>query len=396
MDTTAAPIQPGRRAPDLIATLRQDRNLNETLQEGLDTLGLPEWPSEHQVKLDTIPVMAPKNLEINQEEFRREYLNVTSGSVASEIIIERALQQLLLAIARTSAPAPRFDASGLTKLEVALWDGALNTVRPIPQVYLGDETRQVDEAVLAIGAFLGACVARPGVATWTFARDPKASTIELAQGNLEPFEIASRWVAADDKDDVHLEEFLHEVKAVVGLSANVEIHHDLTAGLEGVALAMRLAHLWLKFRMHPPETAQNQVAAAIRPLNVLDDITIFALGSEFAPRIGAASRRAEVAMAYLPRTGEFLVLSSRKHFARCVGVFCDELTTRNTASILDLFSTFHAPGAHVITEPEQRPKLERRGSANILQFAATIDNETKSYALVHNPGTAVAWQLLEI
>ena len=47
---------------------------------------------------DTIAAMVPRNLQIDRAEFQREHLNVTSGSVGTEIIVERALQSLMIEV----------------------------------------------------------------------------------------------------------------------------------------------------------------------------------------------------------------------------------------------------------------------------------------------------------
>lgn len=390
----AGPAPLRGHSPDLVAVMRRDRDLNEGLQSGLELLGLPQWPSDNTDTLDTIPEMVPKNLSIDREEFQREHLNVTSGSVASEIIIQRSLESLLQEISRSTASAPRFDDVGLTQLEFALWDGALDRMRPIPQVYLAERT--VDARTLAIGAFLGACVINPGDATWTFDREPSNSTIETVQQDLAPFDFARKWIAAEDKDDVHLEEFLDDARLVPDLQSKFLPRHDPTHGLTGEALSMKLAEQWMQFRMHPLDTAQNDVAAAIRPLNVMDDIIFFALAVRFAPFVGAGQSRGEVAVAYVRDSGEFLLMTSRKHFARAVGVLCKRLNRHVVATIADLFASFHNPRAKVFNDPERQPRLERRGNATLVRFVAQVGDELKTYGLVHSPDTAVEWRLLEV
>lgn len=388
--------RPSGVVPDLVAVMRRDRELNDQLQSELAPLGLPDWPSRHTEMLDVIEPMVPKKLEIDREEFQREHLNVTSGSVASEIIIERALQLLLQEIGSTTASVPDFNEVGLTQLEMALWDGALERMHPIPPIYLGEQT-DADARVLAIGGFLGACVVNPGEATWSFARRAAESTIETYSEELEPFRTAAAWLAAENKDDVSLHEFLAHARKTIGLGPRSNARLDPTEGLQGTALAMKLAELWLNFREHDLDTAQTSVAAAIRPLHIEPTVIVFALGHAFAPTDPLGRRpRGEVAVAYVRATTEFLLLSSRKHFARACGELIGAIDSDSAGVVLSLFSRFHAPTAEIPRQGDHAPRLERSGDATILRFRATTGRTARDYAFAHAPSAAVRWQLLEV
>ena len=379
-----------RQQPKLVAIMQRDRAMNEQLQQGLDGLGDPIWPSDRGDALDTIPTMAPSPLAIDREEFQREHLNVTSGSVATEIVIERALQSLLNAISDTTANAPSFDEFGLGQLEIALWDGAFAHMAPIPDVYVG-EHRDLELRVLGLGAFMGACVIMPGSATWSFEKVPERSTIETAGPELEPFRTARAWFE-DDGEDVFLEGFLRLAERVTQVPSRFVPRQDPTHGLSGHALSMKLAELWMNYRGHPLDTPQNEVAASIRPLNEVADVLFFGLGTQYAPVLQRQSARSEMAMAYLRATGEFLVLADRKHFARAIGLVAKRLTETNARTALSLFTSFHRPGWNVLAHELE---LAGRGRRSTLEFVAAGDGENRAFVLVHEPRNDVPWKMYE-
>ena len=185
------------------------------------------------------------------------------------------------------------------------------------------------------------------------------------------------------------------------LNSTADIVYDATTGLQDSALSMKLAELWLNWRASPLDTAQNDVAAAIRPLNVLEDIIFFALGSDFAPMVAggsgnASAFRGEVPMAYVRTSGEFLALGSRKHFARAIGELCGEISPRNVAMIMDMFGSFHRPTARVIRDGPHKPRIENKGGATMIRFSVLVGQHQQDYALLNAPNAAVKWRLLEV
>lgn len=390
----------GARAitPALVATMQRDRKLNETLQRGIDNIGLPVWPSENRVQLDTVPPMCPTTLQIDPDDFRKEHLHVTTGSIASEIILERALQTTIRAAGAMTATAPTFDEIGLTQLELALSDGVVDAYRPIPDLYFGEQER-ADTMLLGLGSFLGECVVRRGTATWAFAQQAQDSVIETGTRALEPFAVAREWFDADDRDDVHLERLLGEARVMGEVVTKPSARLDPTEGLRDRALSMKLAELWLAFRAHPLDTAQTSVATAIRPLNVLDNVIFFSLDAKFAPPLAVGSDggglfKGDVAMAYARDDGEFLCLGSRKHFARAVGRYVGDLTEQGVQRIVDMFSAFHRPHETIIRQGEHAPSIERRGGATILTFHTRSGPKAVVYSLVHQPNAAIEWRLV--
>lgn len=368
--------------------MKRDRELNEELQAGVQSLGLPTWPSNRAEKLDTIEGMRPQLLAIDQAEFQREHLNVTNGSVATEILVERTLQALLTPDTY-GRNIPAFDTRGLTQLETALWSGALDRMTPVSAVYVS-ETKQCSQEVLALGAFLGACVIAPAVATWSFARTPTDSTIETATGVLRPFDYAEAWVTAQDKDDVSLQEFLAEAQRLTGEEPPVLVLADMTENLKGAALSMRLAELWANFWNAPPDVAQQSIAETIRPLLHTEKLVIFAIAREFAPQRFANGPSSEIALAYVRHTGEFLTLESRKHFARLIGEHFGRLTPQHAANIAELLTVVHAPGGKLVSTP----KLDGSRTDALLRFDIEVNGTQHQYSLQHSPSSDVPWRLM--
>lgn len=374
--------------PALVAVMQRDRKLNEELQALVAPIGLPVWPSKIGQKLDVLPPIRPQTLGYDPERMKQNTLALTSGEVATEILLERAQQALMRAAQYGSATVPGLDEIGLTQLEIAMWDGALERMRSIPEIYRQD--KRIDAKLLALGAFLGDCVVRNGDATWSFANQPEKSTVTIAGQTASPFKYAAEWILADDKDDVYLEEVLATARALEGYSYQPPPRIDPTEGIQGEALALKLAEQWFTFRGHAPGVALADIAGGIRPLKSLKAVVFFALRSDLAPPAArgvgdAALSAGEVPIAYVRRTGEFLCLGSRKHYARAMGAHLGVLTDQTAPHALEIFKSLHRPGAKIA----QTPTVRKRADAAVLPFVVDGTN----YELWWNPQDPVAWRL---
>ncbi len=371
--------------PALVAVMRRDRQLNAALQDLVHHPGIPAWPTEIQASLDPIPPLRPERLGFSDEKMRQNTLALTTGDVATEILVERAQQQMLRALKDRGLRPPSLDAEGLTKLEVALWDGAFAEMEPIAQIYKGK--REFDPRVLGLGAFIGDCITRDPEATWTFDVDPARSHVTIVgKPDYRPFDVATRWVEASDKDDVWLEEGMLTYR-----SSGPSLRIDPTRGLQGSALSMKLAEQWLLFRGQATTETQTMLAQRFRPLNVLEEVVFFAIDAKLLPRHAkgpdeTALNRGEGAVAYVRATGEFLLLGSRKHFARAAGLFLKELDAQSAALAADLFKSFHRPGWKLAPNG---PRFGTQNGAQVVMFQTTGGLAR----LTHRPAAAIPWTL---
>lgn len=386
------PIKAGR-APMLLQQMREDRALNERLQEGLQDLARPAWPSSYS-SLDPLPSLRPQLLgEVAVEE---ALLQMTTGSVRSEIAVDRAIVALFAAVTQGKSRPPSFDIPGLMRLEVQCWDGLLDRLPQIPDVYWDDD--RLDPRELSLGAFIGRCASVPNEATWRFSDEVSKSTISIRDTIIDPFKVARAWLNAEDKDDVFLAEPIRKAMAaatnVVWPSAVVDRLEELTEE----ALRLRLADLWLVWKSHRDLAAtQVEVAQEIQVVAKDDKVTVFEIASRWAPPKAAGkgsvalSPDGGVHLAYRKRDGAFLVLGSRKHFARFIGTRFETITSDNSVDILTMVQDYYCPRAKVDTSDARIES--RQGVGTRLRFKVESASYRESLSLVHGPGSTIPWKL---
>lgn len=380
--------------PELLALMRHDRLLNEALQSEIAPTVLPIWPSNEKA-LDPIPALRPQLLGYDGNPIKQAQLHMTSGSVASEISINRAVVLLLAAAARGSSRAPTFSLRGLTQLETQCWDGLLDGLPPVPAVYYGTD-HQVDEKELALGAFIGRC-ATLGNATWRFAENPTDSTITLGKTVVQPFKVARAWLQAAHPDEVYLEEPVEQLLQAAGDSFQLAaVIDDTTFELTEKALNLRLAELWMGFRSHPAEVSQVQIASDIQMIEDADDWIVFGLDERWAPVIARGPKdlakldRSTVPIAYRRMDGLFLILASRKHFGRFLEGEFEAITPQNAPRILELVQKYHRNGANVV-RAEDALSRDRHGGTH-LSFEIHTSAGVEQRRISHNPDDPIAWR----
>lgn len=360
---------------DLAVVIQDDRRRNEALQESIGSMPPPDWPSEPEGEIDPLPRMAYEEQSIfaGQPGMDATDFRITSGSVRAEIFLERCLQNLMAAAKQDRAISVRFRPEAITRIEINCWDGLLGRLPDLSPIY--DEFHEAENyEELAVGRFIGECVATPYDGTWDFKEPPENSKLIIGKDTLDPFQIVRRWRDASDPDEVSLEVLASEAARASQQSTSLTVEQnyiDPTRELEGHSLSVKLAELWAGYLFRIADESFAELAQAIEPLESGESVIIFGIDAEYAPDLAAGPDGAarleggKVPLAYLRETGEFLVLASRKHAARCAARMFDQLTAETAKPAARFLANYHRPGWSFIGDGADASRLSRQIGADL-------------------------------
>jgi hypothetical protein len=384
--------------------MSRDRQLNEEIQRTLAPLGLPKWPSDATIDLlDTIPPMQPKILGFTADDIRAtDTFTFTEGSINAEIVMERAWNALRESAAMGSARPIVLRPSDVTKLEVALWDGASEKMRDLPRMF--DDDPEYDLPELALGKFIGDVICKHYGGFWYYERTPEQSFVQLAGERIDALGVARKWFRAEDKDDVSLEETIRLAASISNLQEPIDAAIDIVAGLDDRAMALKLAEQWVLFRNHPSDTQLVQVAGGISPADRIGRMIVFMIDASWAPpnalgrdRMGLDSN-GRVAVAYDRRTDEFFVLGSRKHFALFLHQAEVSLNRDSLQRIADLFDMFHCPAVKCIrdSKDELGPRFEDTPDGVNFWLSARGGKNSIRWRIAYRENDPIRWKIAKI
>jgi hypothetical protein len=401
---------------DVQALIQRERSLNQDLLSGIAEMGPPEWPSLDSNNIDDV---APISLDrgsvlgetigIDTRDFR-----VTSGDILAEIFLERCLRRLLVATQKTKATPIILRPESIWQMELNCRDGVLQELSPLSPLYK-DRPSFEDFRVLALGSFLGECLIKAYDGTWSFETPASNSYLEIGAKILQPFDLASRWIAAEDKDDVSLSELAKEAKRASEASTSLTIPSDYidpTRELSDAALATKLAELWSLYRFALSDAALSKVAETIEVISVEDAAIVFKIGKRWVPDFARGPENAgvlddeTVAMAYLRGTGDFVPLASREGFSRLLATTGETLDRDTAERALGWLKKYHRPGWWVASNDAAAAKLSKRvgrslnspqiehqqtGSALVVDGVST--DGPVQWTLVFDSRALMQWQL---
>jgi hypothetical protein len=381
--------------------MRRDRELNEQIQQTLPPLGLPAWPSDSGVSpLDRIPPMRPTILGFTSDDIRaNSNFTFTEGSINAEIVMERAWHALREAAAYGTARPVQLRPADITKLEVALWDGAIDKMRPVPRLF--DDEPHYNLAELAVGKYIGDVICKNYGGFWYYERTPEQSFVQIAGERIDPLAVARKWYRSDDKDDVSLEEPIFVAKAVSDQAEMQEAAIDVVVGLDDRALALKLAEHWILFRTHPNDVQLVRVADAITPAERTGDMIVFMIDAAWAPpnsmgrsRLGLDDR-GRVAVAYDRLSDEFFLLGSRKHFALFLHKADIVLERDSLQQIADLFDNYHCPAVKCVrsSKDELGPRLEQTPQGANFWLGARGNAGNIRWRITYREQAPIRWRI---
>lgn len=389
-------------------SMREQRRLNEELQNTIGKLDRPSWPSNKTENIDNIDVILDTQLSISEmaaERYEKDDFRVTHGSIFSEIRLEQCLNQLLQAIPLELVGNVSFHPNAFTQLEINIFDGWLDTLAELPPDPLEPE-RQTDHKALGLGTFIGESLARTYTAVWEFEDDPTRSMLYLGKETLQPLQMAMRWLASDSKEDFSLKQLQFDAEAALPRSRFVTSrvdHIDSTVGLTGQALLTRVAELWSFYLFKLARVPYSEFVSEVQELWQNKDVVIFRLPAKWCPNLPPAmaargkSKRDGYVIAYVRKTGEFLMLSSRAHLALLLPYIIEELDAENARLLMRILSEYHGPSNLYITSDEDAQRIaQRTNNARIfapqlqtnqhgkqLLFWVVEQNTPKLYAIQH-------------
>jgi hypothetical protein len=375
-DRSSGAVNLDANQKDLVAVIKNDRSKNRRLLDDLPDMPPPTWPSKAGYdSIDDVPKISMgtgaifgASSGIDTRDF-----SVTSGDLLTEIFLERCLRNLLVATQENKATTIQLRPESIVQMEVNCRDGLLSKMRPLSPIY-NERSGFEDFRRLGVGMFIGECLVRTFDGKWTFELSPESSYLEVGTVLLEPFDLVRRWMNADDKDNVYLEQIARKAERASHESTSMTIVQDYidpTRELKDKALASKLAEVWANYLFSITDASFSKVADTLEPLEVDDNVIIFALSPQWAPEYATGPKGAaltadeRVVIAYRRDTGEFFPMSSRKSVARLLEVTTDELNGQTARDVLDVISRFHRPRWHFATNQEAAQKLSRRVNENV-------------------------------
>ena len=410
---------------DFMRSIHSDRRLNAQLQDDLMDPGRPDWPSQQLNKLDDMPPIAATSgsaLSSSLQDHRDDPFRVTSGNLYSQIYLDRCLEKMLQRVPVQLAGALAISPEEVSQLEVNLLDGMLDEFDDLVTSDL-QELELSDARVCALGNFLGESVVRAYGAVWEYNEVPARSRVLIKNHAYSPFEVAQRWLAASDPDEVTLQEFTALVEQSMNRASIDTIrkheHIDLTSGMRSDVLRIRLAELWSIYRLKLSGTPAIEIGRELEVKEEHKDALIFDLGKRWVPKLSSAQQQRgertnssgqEVyALAYIRNTGEFHVLASTKGVAQCIAAMTDELTPQNAPILIKLLSDYHTPQGRLLRNDRDvarsssargaqlhKPQL-RQGAASgetELVYWVELGERVQAWRLRHAPDAALPWRLV--
>lgn len=399
--------------------LRQERDANETLQQDVPEARPPAWPSEVQEPIDTIkPIssMAGSAVYGRNHTIRTGTFKLTSGDIRVEITLERCMHNMLASIQSIGDVTVHFNLQALRQLELNLLDDIFASMPELSALYR-DETAVDDQRSLALGKFLGDCIAQAFGGVWDYSQPPRSSTMSVGQQQLDPMGVAYKIIEADHFDAIGFEQLIRQAEVGSNTSTAIIARHffvDPTPGLEGEALHMMLAELWVAYRYVLGAILINDVANTLKAHSIHDDFIVFTMDRQFVPEAfvaqagpGAFSNEERAALAYVRHTGEFLLLGSARHFGRFLEITGFQLSESSLSSLLPWLQRLFRPGWRLVESEEiarravertgmnaiREPRINRLGQKTVLHLNFLDRTAAHRLSLSHDPDALAPYEV---
>lgn len=391
---------------NMMSIMHEERLLNQAIQNMVPAAVPPQWPSLVENPIDQIPPigMDSRNILGGVTGLAAADFRLTGGDITIEIVLERCLHNLLAATQTDKVTTLPFRPTSIARLELNMRDGLLERMEPMDSLYI-EETKINNHHTLALGRFLGDCIVQTYGGVWAYEHPPEASFIHLGKGaTLRPFALAKEWIDADDIDDVILESITSKAKQAMAdyaMLSTVVSYSDPTPGLDGSALSIKLADLWIEYRFIMREAELQEVTDAIHIIEQDSKIILFSINARWTPDSAtghqnhAVTPDGNVYMAYVRSTGEFLLLGSRKHFARYVSLRWDALTPESVGEVGVLLANMHLPATKLIKDDNIARKInDRMNSAEVSAPRFVLNgNDTNLTIWFYKGNSAFQYQL---
>lgn len=351
---------------NMSAVMQDERRQNESLQDLIAEVHPPIWPSEIEEPLDVIAPIGFSKDTILRGSNRIETANfrITGGDIGVEITLERCMHNLIAAASAKKPTTLPMTLESIPRIELNLLDSFLDAMPDLDELYR-DENEVDDPHPLAIGKFIGECIVQSYGGVWQYDAPIEASVIHLGDHELDPIGLAEDFLDTGDFDAVSLRQLIGDAEEAVETSTSFPTfanYIDPTSALEGEALALRLAELWVGYRFSLPDTAVQKIAASLNLIEKTYHFIAIGIDAQYLPTSfaehveGALDSNGQAGMAYSRKTGEFLILASRKHFCRLVDVAGVELSHHYAPKIAGWIQRLFRPGWRVMVDQQTAQK----------------------------------------
>lgn len=362
---------------DFARSVREERRLNDELQQHITNLGYMEWPSANTNQIDNIPALNFKHLTVSEqiaERHKKDKFRVTQGSILAQIYMDRCIQTLLQTLPIEIAGTLQMYPDEITQLEINAFDGFLTDLPPIVTQDLSEIPIQ-DPAIVALGTFLGETIRRSYAASWEYAENSMDAKLKLGQATIDPMSLAEAWLKSTSREDVDLRSIVtrarHALPATHFVPKTYE-HIDITKDLKGPALIALLAEQWSFYRFALVRTPGIELVESITELWQNDDAIIFSLNAKWCPtlpegaQVRGKTKHGTYVMAHIRATGEFLFLSYRPHLIRLLAVLIPKVKQDSARHIMTILNDYYAPGAKIVKTDDEARQLAQSTGLNAL------------------------------
>lgn len=362
---------------DFARSVREERKLNDELQQHITNLGYMEWPSANPNQIDNIPALNFKHLTVSEqiaERHKKDRFLVTQGSILAQIYMDRCIQTLLQTLPIEIAGTLQMYPDEITQLEINAFDGFLTELPPIVTQDLSEIPLQ-DPAIVALGTFLGETIRRSYAASWEYAENSMEAKLKLGQATLDPMRLAEAWLRSESREDVDLRSLVtrarHALPATHFVPTTYE-HIDTTKDLKGPALIALLAEQWSFYRFSLVRTPGIELVESITELWQNDEAIIFSIHAKWCPplpegaQVRGKTKHGTYVMAHIRSTGEFLFLSYRPHLTRLLTVLLPKTTQDSARHIMTILSDYYAPGSRIVKTNDEARQLAQSTGLNAL------------------------------
>ncbi len=395
---------------DMSDVMQQERHQNESLQDLVADVYPPVWPSQTDQPIDSIEPIGFSEHTIlrGSNDIETANFRITGGDIGVEITLERCMHNLIAAASAVKPTTLPLTLESIPRVEMNLLDNFIKDMPSLDALYR-DETEVEDARPLAIGKFIGECIVQSYGGVWQHDVPADETVIHLGDHVLDPIGLAREFLQSGDFDTVSLRDIVADAEHAVETSTafpTFAAYLDPTSGLEKEALVMRLAELWAGYRFCLPDKTLPKIAASLSLLHEATHFIALAIDTGFVPSAivkhvdGAVDPEQRARLGYIRDTGEFLLLSSRKHFCRLMEVTDLEMRRETAPELAGWIQNFFRPGWHVMVDEQttqksrekygtkdlKPPKLQKKGSAYAMRLHAVDRNrKIRTIKLAYRP-----------
>jgi hypothetical protein len=253
--------------------------------------------------------------------------------------------------------------------------------------------------------YLGQCIVNGHGGCWKFASAPLDSHVQVGNDTFRPFETAASWLKSPHT--VSFQDLMgdaDDAKPDQQLGAKSYEHIDLTAGLTGRALTLKLAELYSFFRFALVRVQPYEIMEGMEVLHESPASVVFSIEKRWLPELDAPTlergrrKGGTYALAYTRRTGEFWILGRLKDLENALpSLFGTTLDASTSARMLEILSEFHSPGARVVKTQKDAQRLQSKGAKGAAA-PAIMKTQSGNLAMVYwvQEGSNAVRRILEV